>query len=68
MFVVLAVMAVEDGRKRYGAFLVPRETPGLSIKEMAEYRALQPSRHCGLVLNDCRVPGSALLGPRGCGL
>lgn len=63
VFVVLAVMAIENQRKRYGAFLVPRETPGLVIKEMPEYRVLQPSRHCGLVLNDCRVPRSAMLGP-----
>ncbi len=65
VFVVLAVMAIEDGRKRYGAFLVPRDTPGLSIREMPEYRALAPSRHCGLVLEGCRVPHSALLGPAG---
>jgi acyl-CoA dehydrogenase len=63
VFIVLAVTAVEDGRKRYGAFLVPRGTPGLSIREMPEYRALAPSRHCGLVLDACRVPRSALLGP-----
>jgi acyl-CoA dehydrogenase len=65
VFVVLAVMAIEDGRKRYGAFLVPRETPGLSINELPEYRALAPSRRCGLVLDGCRVPHSALLGPAG---
>lgn len=63
--VVFAVMAIEDGRKRYGAFLVPRDTPGLSINELPEYRALAPSRHCGLVLDGCRVPHSALLGPAG---
>jgi acyl-CoA dehydrogenase len=65
VFIVLAVMAIEDGRKRYGAFLVPRDTPGLSIRETAEYRALAPSRHCGLVLDGCRVPQSAMLGPAG---
>jgi acyl-CoA dehydrogenase len=65
VFIVLAVTSIENQRKRYGAFLVPRETPGLMIKEMPEYRALPPSRHCGLVLNDCRVPRSALLGPAG---
>ena len=65
MFIVLAVMAIQDGRKRYGAFLVPRETPGLSIKEMPEYRALAPSRHCGLVLDACLVPHTALLGAPG---
>jgi acyl-CoA dehydrogenase len=63
LFIVLAVTAVENGRKRYGAFLVPRDVPGLSIKEMPEYRALAPSRHCGLLLDNCPVPGSALLGP-----
>ena len=65
VFIVLAVMAVEGGRKRYGAFLVPRDTPGLSINEAPEYRALAPSRHCGLKLEGCRVPRSALLGPPG---
>jgi acyl-CoA dehydrogenase len=65
VLVVFAVMAIEDGRKRYGAFLVPRETPGLSIHETPEYRALAPSRHCGLVLDGCHVPHSALLGPAG---
>jgi acyl-CoA dehydrogenase len=65
VFVVLAVMAIDDGRKRYGAFLVPRDTPGLSIDEAPAYRALAPSRHCGLVLDGCRVSRSALLGAAG---
>src|SRR4029077_18154181 len=51
--------------KRYSAFLVPRDTPGLLIDEAAQYRALAPSRHCGLRLDGCRVPRSALLGPPG---
>jgi acyl-CoA dehydrogenase len=62
VFIVLAVTAVEDGRKRYGAFLMPRDTPGLSIDESPEYRALAPSRHCGLKLDGCHVPRSAVLG------
>jgi acyl-CoA dehydrogenase len=65
VFVVFAIMAIEEGRKRYGAFLVPRDTPGLSINERPEYRALAPSRQRGLVLDGCRVPHSALLGPAG---
>jgi acyl-CoA dehydrogenase len=62
VFVVLAVMAVANGRKRYGAFLLPNDTPGLMIVETPEYRALAPSRHCGLVLDSCPVPHSAMLG------
>ena len=65
VFIVLAITSVEDGRKRYSAFLVPRDTPGLSIDEAPQYRALAPSRHCGLKLDDCRVPRSALLGSPG---
>jgi acyl-CoA dehydrogenase len=65
VFIVLAITSVEDGRKRYSAFLVPRDTPGLSIDEAPQYRALAPSRHCGLKLDGCRVPRSALLGSSG---
>ena len=65
VFVVLAITSNEDGRKRYSAFLVPRATQALSIDEAPEYRALAPSRHCALKLEGCRVPHSALLGPRG---
>jgi acyl-CoA dehydrogenase len=64
-FIVFAVTSIEDGRKRYSAFLVPRDTPGLSIDEAPEYRALAPSRHCGLKLDGCRVPRSAVLGSLG---
>ncbi len=62
VFVVLAIMAQEADRKRYGAFLVPRETPGLSVKETEAFRAMPPSRHCGLVLDGCTVPHASLLG------
>jgi acyl-CoA dehydrogenase len=65
VFVVLAITAEEAGRKRYGAFLVPRGTPGLLVKETEAFRALPPSRHCGLVLGGCVVPRDALLGPPG---
>ncbi|MGA9869321.1 MAG: acyl-CoA dehydrogenase family protein [Acetobacteraceae bacterium] len=58
VFVVLAIMAVENGRKRYGAFLVPRDTPGLTIHPTE-------TRHCGLSLRDCEVSRAALLGAPG---
>ena len=65
VFIVLAITSVEDGRKRYSMFLVPRGTPGVSIDEADHYRALPPSRHCGVKLDGCRAPSSALLGPLG---
>jgi acyl-CoA dehydrogenase len=65
VFIVLAITAIEAGRKRYSALLVPRDTQGLLIDEAPHYRALAPSRHCGLRLDGCRVPHSALLGEPG---
>lgn len=65
VFIVLAITSAEAGRKRYSMFLVARDTPGLSIDEAEQYRALAPSRHCGVKLDDCYVPSSALLGSLG---
>jgi acyl-CoA dehydrogenase len=61
-FIVLAVSAVEAERKRYSAFVVPRETPGLTVSPMPE---LRDDRHCLLDLDACRVPRDARLGPAG---
>jgi acyl-CoA dehydrogenase len=63
--IVFAITAEEAGRKRYSAFIVPRDTPGLTISEMPGFHALRPSRHCLLTLDGCLVPGSALLGELG---
>ena len=59
---MLAVIAVEDGRKRYGLFLVPKETAGLTIKPMKSLDTLAPATHCELELDGCRVPASAQIG------
>jgi acyl-CoA dehydrogenase len=64
-FIVLAITAMEGERKRYGAFLVPRDTPGLALKPVPRFHALRPSLHCSLVLQDVRVPREVLLGPTG---
>jgi acyl-CoA dehydrogenase len=65
VFIVLAITSLEAGRKRYSAFLLPRDTPGLTIDEAPQYRALAPSRHCGLKLEGCHVAHAALLGTLG---
>jgi acyl-CoA dehydrogenase len=65
VFLVLAVSAVEAGRKRFSAFLVPRDTPGLSLVPGPEVDFLRPSPHCGLALDGCVVPAAALLGAEG---
>ena len=65
VIVVLAITEETNGRKRYSAFLVPRETAGLSMREMPGFHALRPSQHCALVLDGCVVARDALLGEAG---
>ncbi|QWG11098.1 acyl-CoA dehydrogenase family protein [Bradyrhizobium sediminis] len=62
LFLVLAVVAVEDGRKRYGLFMLPKATPGLVIKPMATLDVLAPATHCELELDGCEIPASARVG------
>ncbi len=61
--IVFAVTAEIAGRKRYGAFAVPRDAKGLTMDDGTAFHALRPSRHCGVVLRDVRVPQSARIGP-----
>ncbi len=63
--IVFAITAEEAGRKRYSAFIVPREADGLTIAEMPGFHALRPSQHCLLTLDACFVPVAAELGDAG---
>jgi acyl-CoA dehydrogenase len=63
--IVFAITGEEAGRKRYSAFLVPRDLPGLTTADMPDFHALRPSRHCLLTLDNCLVPASAMLGAMG---
>jgi len=63
--IVFAITAEEGGRKRYSAFIVPRDTPGLTVSEMPGFHALRPSRHCLLGLDGCLVTDGAMLGEAG---
>jgi len=62
LFLVLAVVAVEDGRKRYGLFMIPKVTAGLSTKPMKALDTLLPATHCELEIDGCEVPAAARLG------
>jgi len=65
VLIVLAITSETEGRKQYSMFLVPRGTPGVTLKDMPGFHALRPSRHCQVILDDCEVPADALLGPPG---
>src|SRR5450631_4099768 len=62
VFLVLAVTAIEHERKRYGLFLIPKETTGLSVKPMPALDALAPATHCELEFDGCEVPATARVG------
>jgi acyl-CoA dehydrogenase len=62
VFLVLTVIAVEDGRKRYGLFLTRKETPGLKLKPMPALDTLAPASHCELEFDGCEVPATARIG------
>jgi acyl-CoA dehydrogenase len=65
LFIALAITAVEDGRKRYSAFIVPRDASGLSVLDAHPLGALRPSQHCGLRFSNVRVSAGNRLGPEG---
>ena len=65
VFIVVAVSAIEGGRKRFTAFLLERDTPGLSFTEAGHVDGLYPVGHCGLRLDGCRVSRKAILGEPG---
>ena len=63
--IVLAVSAVHEGRKRFDAFLLDAQTPGLTREANARVQGLAPLGHCDLRLESCRVPASRRIGPPG---
>ncbi len=61
-FVVIAVTGSDKGKKTFSAFLVPKETKGLTVLPPMEIGFFNPSPHNGICLKDCWVQGNALLG------
>lgn len=59
LFIVVAVTGEENGRKRFTAFLVPKDAPGVTVTAM-EMPFLNPAPHGSLRLENC--PGADILG------
>ncbi|BAU82186.1 acyl-CoA dehydrogenase [Streptomyces laurentii] len=55
------------GHRGVSAFLVPADTPGLTRRAIHGKLGLRGQATAELVLEDVRVPGSAMLGPEGKG-
>ncbi|MEU3075309.1 acyl-CoA dehydrogenase family protein [Streptomyces laurentii] len=67
--VVLLFARTNDtpGHRGVSAFLVPADTPGLTRRAIHGKLGLRGQATAELVLEDVRVPGSAMLGPEGKG-
>ncbi|WP_114973434.1 acyl-CoA dehydrogenase family protein [Rhodoferax ferrireducens] len=63
--IVLAVSGEHQGRKRFDAFVVEANTPGLTREGDGKVAGLVPIGHCGLRLVGCQVPDSQRLGASG---
>ena len=60
------VFAKIDGEK-FSAFLIERDTPGLTVGAEEHKLGIRGSSTCPLVLEDCRIPAGNLLGEAGKG-
>jgi alkylation response protein AidB-like acyl-CoA dehydrogenase len=68
---VFLVFATVDRTKSWGglcAFLVDRDTPGLSVGKPLHKMGLQSSPMAEVFFDDCRVPAAAMLGKNGGGM
>jgi alkylation response protein AidB-like acyl-CoA dehydrogenase len=67
VFVLFA--STDPSRKHHGisAFVMPKETPGLSAGKKEDKLGMRASDTSEVVLQDCRVPADALLGEEGQG-
>jgi butyryl-CoA dehydrogenase len=75
LFTVFAKIADPDSSRaepdlakvKMSAFLIERDTPGLTIGAEEHKLGIRGSSTCPLVLNDCRIPAENLLGEAGKG-
>ena len=66
--IVFAVTDPELGKKGISAFLVPTDTPGFIVNRVEKKLGIRGSDTCAITLDQCVIPESNLLGPRGRGL
>ncbi|MGH9469112.1 MAG: acyl-CoA dehydrogenase [Terriglobia bacterium] len=67
LFIIFASVGRELGYRGVTAFLVDGGAPGLSVGKKEDKLGIRASSTCELILEDCRVPKSNILGERGRG-
>jgi butyryl-CoA dehydrogenase/short/branched chain acyl-CoA dehydrogenase len=66
-FIVFANVNPEQGYKGITAFLIERDFPGFAVGKKEDKLGIRASSTCELILEDCRVPKSNVLGEIGKG-
>jgi len=67
LFIVFATVDRSAGYKGITAFLVERDTPGVSVGKKENKLGIRASSTCELILDHCRVPRENVLGEIGRG-
>lgn len=66
--VIIASTDKTKGSKGLSAFVVPGDTPGLSVGKIEDKMGIRGSQTVELVIEDMKIPASALLGGEGDGM
>lgn len=66
--IVFAVTDAALGKKGISAFIVPTDTPGFTSGHLEKKLGIRASDTCAITFDNCTIPESNLLGPRGKGL
>ncbi len=67
LFIVFATVDPALGHRGITAFIVPKDTPGFSVGKREDKMGIRASSTCELILDDCFVPESQILGELGKG-
>ena len=67
LFIVFATINPEAGYRGITAFLVERGMPGFSVGKKEDKLGIRASSTCELILEECRVPASNVIGEVGKG-
>ena len=60
--VVVATVDPELGTRGHASFIIPPNTPGMAQGQKFKKHGIRASHTAEVVLDDCRIPGSCLLG------
>jgi alkylation response protein AidB-like acyl-CoA dehydrogenase len=67
LFIIFATLDLAAGYKGITAFLVEKDSPGFTVGKKEDKLGIRASSTCELILEDCHVPESSVLGEPGKG-